>query len=142
MSPTKSNFKKDLPAISPQAMASFQEHSQQIINETVFRSLKREEEVVQHGEGAKEVLTAGLGFFTQNLEAAMSLGEVALLEDVLVWAKDRLPHDGVAMEHVLSRFKIYRGVVMEILPEEYAKEVIIYIDWMISYQKDIIGQRF
>lgn len=134
------SHKEDLPAISTEALESFRENSQLIIKETVHRSLKREKEVSQHGDQAEKLITSGLEFTTKMLEAAMSMGEIPLLEDELTWAKDRLPHDGVEMEHILSRFKIYRDVVGEKLPPEYATEVIGFIDWMIAHQKEIIDQ--
>jgi hypothetical protein len=133
--------KKDLPAISPEALESFRDNSPAIIKETVARSLKREEEVSQHGDQAEKLITSGLEFTTKMLEAAMSMGELPLLEDELTWAKDRLPHDGVEMEHLLTRFKIYRDVVKENLPPEYADEITDFIDWMITYQKEIIRQK-
>ncbi|AUB59743.1 MAG: hypothetical protein KO318_03290 [Methanobacterium sp.] len=139
MSDNKSNSaKNELPPISPEALSSFQENSASLIKETVSRSLKRDHEVVHHGEKAPELLTTGLEFTTKMLEAAMSMGEVALLEDELKWAKERLPHDGVKMEHVLHRFKIYRDVVQEILPSEYATEITAFMDWMINYQQAMI----
>lgn len=93
-----------------------------------------------HGEKATELLTTGLEFTTKMLEVALSMGEVALLEDELKWAQDRLPHDGVQMEHVLNRFKIYRQVINETLPSGYANEINTFIDWMISYLQDLMGQ--
>lgn len=94
--PTETSGKqeKELPMISKEALTSFQENKQKIIKETVNRSLKRQEEVEHHGQKAREILIAGLGFMTQNLEVAMTLGEVTFLHDQLNWARDRLPHDG------------------------------------------------
>lgn len=132
--------KNKLAPIYPEALESFQENRNIIIKETVSRSLKRDHEVDHHGEKAPELLTTGLEFTTKMLEAAMSMGEVALLEDELKWAQDRLPHDGVQMEHVLNRFKIYREVINETLPSGYANEINTFIDWMISYLQDLMGQ--
>jgi hypothetical protein len=133
--------KKYLPAISPEALASFKEKSPLIIKETVKRSLKRDKEVAHHGDQAEKLITSGLEFTTRMLEAAMGMGEISLLEDELSWAQDRLPHDGVEMEHVLSRFKIYRDVVKDTLPPEYAAEVNGFIEWMIVHQKEIIDEK-
>ncbi len=68
----------------------------------------------------------------------MTLGEVTFLEDQLNWARDRLPHDGVSMEHLLSRFKIYGEVVKETMSVEHSDEVIKFIDWMIAYQEELV----
>lgn len=129
-----------LPPISKEALASFQENRDAIIKETVSQSLKIDHEVEHHGEKAPQLLTTGLEFTTKMLEAAMITGEVVLLEDELKWAKDRLPHDGVQMEHVINRFEIYRGVVNETLPSDYASEIITFIDWMINYQRALISE--
>lgn len=141
MPDNKSNSAKNkLPPISPEALESFQENRDTLIKETVSRSLKRDHEVEHHGEKAPQLLTTGLEFTTKMMEAAMSMGEVVLLEDELKWAQDRLPHDGVQMEHVLNRFKIYRDVVNETLPSEYANEITTFIDWMINYQQALMKQ--
>lgn len=132
--------KNELPPISPEALESFQENRDTLIKETVSRSLKRDYEVEHHGEKAPQLLTTGLEFTTKMMGAAMSMGEVVLLEDELKWAQDRLPHDGVQMEHVLNRFKIYRDVVNETLPSEYANEITTFIDWMINYQQALMKQ--
>jgi hypothetical protein len=138
MSTKKSNFpKNELSPVSLVALTSFQENKDKIIKETVQRSLERVQEVAHHGEIAQELLTAGLDFTTKMIEAALSTGEVALLEDELEWAKDRLPHDGVEMEHVLNRLKIYRDVVNETLPSEYAHEINPFLNWMINYQQTL-----
>lgn len=141
MSDNKSNSaENEITPISPEALTSFQKNRDTLIKETVKRSLKRQNEVLQHGGKASELLTTGLEFTTKMLEAAMSMGEVALLEDELKWAQDRLPHDGVQMEHVFNRFKIYREVINETLPSGYANEINTFIDWMISYQHDLMEQ--
>ncbi len=138
---TKFNpVKKELPPISPGALVSFQDNSDTIIKETVSRSLKRDHEVEHHGENAQELLTTGMEFTTKMLEAAMSLGEIALLEDELLWAQDRLPNDGVQMEHVLNRFKIFGDVIKETMPSEYVNEIMAFIDWMINYQQALMEE--
>ncbi len=124
--------------VSPATLAAFRAAGPAIIRETVARSLARNEEVAHHGEQAERVIAAGLGFTTRMLDAVMAVGEIALLEDELLWARDRLPHDGVAPEHVLSRLKIYREVTIEMLPREQAAEVEPYLDWMIARQSEVI----
>lgn len=134
MSTGESNtLKKELPPISPGALASFQENKEILIKKTVHRSLQREHEVAHLGESAQDLLTAGMEFTTQMLEAAMSMGEVALLEDELAWAQDRLPHDGVEMEHILNRLKILCDVTRETLPPKQANEINEFIKWMIKH---------
>ncbi len=140
MSPNE-DLPEDLLAISPEALESFRENSQLIIKETVVRSLKREKEVSQHGDQAEKLIASELDFTTRMLDTAMSMGEIPLLDDELSWANDRLPHDGVEMEHILSRFKIYRDVVKETLAPEYADEVIGFIDWLIVHQKEIVEKK-
>jgi ferric-dicitrate binding protein FerR (iron transport regulator) len=124
--------------VSDEALASFRAASAEIIKETVSRSMARQDEVTQHGAQAQQLLTAGLEFTTRMLDAAMATGEIPMLEDELSWARDRLPHDGVAPEHVLSRLTIYRDVVSTLLPAHLAGEVTGYIDWMIARQRQLL----
>jgi hypothetical protein len=124
--------------VSPATLAAFHNASRSIIEETVARALKRRVEVVQHGDQAEQLISSGMEFTTRMLEAALMTGEIPILEDELLWAKDRLPHDGVALEHILSRLIIYREVIAEKLPEESAREVNRFIDWMITRQQELI----
>lgn len=127
-------------AVSAEALAAFRAASQSIVDRVVVRSLANQDEVVQHGEAAGPLITSGIRFTTQMLEAAMAVGEVALLEDQLAWATDRLPHDGVSSEHVLHRFRIYGEVVQELLPAKYWAEIMPFVDWLIARQQEIMRQ--
>ena len=123
--------------ITPEAMSAFQDNRQAIVREVVARSMAHENEVVQHGDEAERLIGSGIEFTTRMLEAAMAIGEVSLLEDQLVWAMDRLPHDRVAPEHVLHRFQIYAEVVRDLMPAEYAAEVTRFIEWMLARQQEL-----
>lgn len=120
--------------ISGEALESFKENSPEIIKNTVNRSLKREEEVNQHGKQARQILISGMEFTTKMLEAAMLTGEISLLEDVLIWAQDRLPHDQVTMDQVKVRLIIYREELIKIMPKKYSSKITPYIDYMISWR--------
>jgi hypothetical protein len=125
--------------VSAEALAAFRAASQSIVDRVVARSLAHRDDVVQHGEAAGPLITSGIRFTTQMLEAAMAVGEVALLEDQLAWALDRLPH-GVSPEHVLKRFRIYGEVVQELLPAQYAAEILPFVDWLIARQQAVMPQ--
>ena len=124
--------------VSPAALAAFRAASPEIIRETVSRSMAQADDVMQHGADAQKLLTAGLTFTTRMLDAAMSSAEIPMLEDELCWARDRLPHDGVAPEHVLSRLAIYRDVVCSLLPAQHAGEINGYVNWMIMRQRQLL----
>ncbi|MCK9151733.1 hypothetical protein [Methanobacterium alcaliphilum] len=121
--------------VSLETMNCFKKHAPEIIEKTVQISMKRKEEVIQHGNQAQKLLILGMQFTTKMLESALITGEISLLEDELKWAKDRLPHDDVTMKHVLVRLKIYRTQIMKTLPEECAIEIVPFIDWMIEWQE-------
>ncbi len=135
------NKTNDVVAISSEALKEFQEATPKIIAETVSRSLKCKEDISQHGGDAEKIITSGIEFTSKMLESAMVMGEIPLLEDELSWAKDRLSHDGVEMEHVLKRFKIYKDVINEILSKESAIEVNHFINWMINHQTKIMQRK-
>jgi hypothetical protein len=105
----------------------------------VARSLERHAEVSQHGEQAERLITAGIEFTTQTLEAVLQLGDPTLMEFQLTWARDRLPHDGVAPAHLLARLRIYAQVVAEMLTAEQAREVNPYLNWMIERQQELMA---
>ncbi len=126
------------PSVSPDALSAFRDAREAIIREVVARSLAREEEVVHHGDEAERLIASGIEFTTRMLDAAMAVGEVSLLEDQLVWAMDRLPHEQVSPDHVLHRFQIYAEAVRELLPGEYAAQVNRFLEWMIVRQQELV----
>ena len=120
--------------LSTKALSAFRSAQGDIAREVVRRCLTRTEQVAHHGDDAQDLLTKGMDFVMRMLDSAMAVGEVALLEDELAWARQRLPHDGVSAEHVLTRFQILGQVVSEMLPDEAAAEVIPYLDWLVERQ--------
>lgn len=125
--------------VSNEAVAAFRIGMPDIVAETVRRSLDTTP-VAQHGEKAPELLKAGLEFTTNGLHVAMLYGTVDLLAEQMNWAMERLPHDGVATEHVLARLEILRDVVAELLPADHARDALAYVDWMIAEQRRLMGQ--
>ena len=90
------------------------------------------------GDRAEGIVKTGLGFTTRMLQAAMCVGEVALLADEMTWAKDRLPHDGVSMQLVLANLQLMRTVISEMLDPAHAREVLEYVDWMIETTRPMV----
>lgn len=127
--------------LTPAALDAFRQARPEIIRRVVARSMEHEDQVAHHGQEAQRLLTSGIEFTTRMLDSAMTVGHGALLEDQMTWAQDRLPHDGVEPEHLLTRFKIYEDVVGELLPAEVAAQVNAYLQWMIARQKELLGER-
>ncbi len=124
-------------AISEDALNAFRENQETIIDDTVERALAKREDVEHHGPDAERVIRAGLEYTSRMLDAVLTTGEAALMEQQLRWAQSRLPHDGVQPEHILSRLRIYRAVVQEVLPEKHAGEITRVLDWMIERHQEI-----
>jgi hypothetical protein len=120
-------------------LAAYRAATPTIIEETVARAVTRRHEVAHHGDRAAALIRTGMEFTTRMMGTAMAMGETSLLEDQLTWARDRLPHDGVEREHILSRFQIFRDVVQETLEPEHAAEVVPFIEWMMARQADIVA---
>jgi hypothetical protein len=127
--------------VSAQALAAFRENKEAINREVVARSLARTEETAHHGAEAERLITSGIEFTTRMLDSAMAVGEIALLEDQLTWAMERLPHDGVVPRFVLNRLEIYREVVEACLPAPYASEVGRVVGWMTDRQQELVQAR-
>jgi hypothetical protein len=115
--------------------------SPRIVAETAIRALARKEEVAHHGAEVSRLITSGIEFTVRVLDAAMAAGESALLEDELRWSLDRLPHDGVLTEHVLSRFALLREVVKERMPPDHTAEVVEVIQWMERRLRELAAAR-
>ena len=128
-------------SVSKTALEAFRGASSQITAETSLRALARREEVAHHGADALRLISSGIEFTVRMLDAAMAAGESALLEDELRWALDRLPHDGVSAEHMLSRFALLREVVKERLSPSAASEVALVIDWMEQRLRELSAER-
>lgn len=128
----------EIKPISPQAMHSFQNEKNHIIKKAVEQSMERSEEIIHHGNNAKQILSSGYTFTMEMLEAAMLVGELDLLKDQMNWAQKRLPHDGVYPSHIFNRLKILDAVISQIIPYEYTTEIHPYLQWMIDEQKKVL----
>jgi Asp-tRNA(Asn)/Glu-tRNA(Gln) amidotransferase C subunit len=131
----------ELKPVSPQALTAFKKRRLQIMQAAVTQSMEELDKVNQHGDQAEALLTAGIDFTTQALEISMQLHNVEMLEYQLQWAWDRLPHDGVQPDHILSRFKILAQVIESILTAEDAREVTPFVKWLIKRQNELIQER-
>ena len=129
---------KDLPVLSPETLAEFEANRAQIVNEVVERSMQRPDEVAQHGSRARQLLTAGLGYTTEALGVAMRLHDCELLFIQVRWANERLPHDGVAPQHMLARFQILADVVRATLAPADAAAVNQYVDALIAFEQAFV----
>ena len=128
---------EDFPPVSPEALKSFKENSPRIIKKTVdalMSILKK----IESDEMSRELLNRGLEFPTRILESAMLVGEISILDDQLSWACDRLPHDGVTLENILLMLELYQKEIKKTLKNEHNSQIIPYVDWMITWQKEYI----
>ncbi len=128
----------DFPEVSAGTLARFEANRTLIVSEVVERSMRRQEEVVQHGEKARQAVTTGLDFTTKALGIAMQLHNGEMLKQQLVWGADRLPHDGVALQHILTRFRILEDVIRDTLAPADAEAVNHYADYMIELQEEFM----
>lgn len=127
--------------ISQEALHAFHNHEEEIISKVVLRSMQQVNEIAHHGQEAQRLISSGIRFTTKMLDAAMTTGEIALLEDQLTWAMDRLTHEGVKPEHLLHRLQIYADVVQETLPEHQAEEINQFVKWMVRRQQELMNQK-
>lgn len=121
--------------VSEAALAAFRARQDDINRQVVARALAQQDEVAHHGPEAAQIMTAGIAFMTQMLDAALQFNDTAALGFQLDWANERLPHDGVAAEHLLHRFQMYADVVADLLPAGHAAEINQYLDWMCAQQR-------
>jgi hypothetical protein len=138
---------KPLPQVSSQALAAFRDARPAIVQETVARVLAQEERMVGHERAlsvskgkvqAKHMFTAGLDFVLKMLDTVMSLDEPAIIDDQLAWVKQRLPHDGVRPKHIVVLFQILAEVLSDLLPDEYAEQVVPFVQWMLARQRKLM----
>ncbi len=127
------------PPASPAAVAAFEHACPEIERAVVALALRFPAEVAQHGPAAPQVLSAGLGFLSQMLLAALTVNDVGLLAYQLQWAKDRLPHDGVQPAHLLHRLNLYASAVEAHLPPALAAEINGYVHWLIAEQTRLMA---
>lgn len=124
-------------AISNSTLQLFKDNKKLIESDVIERSLKDKDKIQQHGKEAKEVITSGIHFTTEILESAMSTGEMTLLKDQIEWAQVRLVHDHVLPSHIICRLNYYKDSVLKHLPKENANEIFAYLEWMVTYLKDL-----
>lgn len=122
----------DMLPISDEALDAFKEAHDDIVGETVRRSMLIREHVAHHEDQASRLIASGLNFTVNMLEAAMISGRIELLEDQMKWAMERLPHDGVLPEHIAKRLELMADVIKEKLDPGHSSQIAPYLEWMIS----------
>jgi hypothetical protein len=122
----------DIAPVSHNTLEAFKLEMPLIQKEVVRRSLEREDEIEHHGQEAERIMEAGVGFVTRMLEAAMTVGGTSLLDDQAAWARNRLPHEGVRMQHIINRLTIYSDVVGEMMSSQQVEEIVPYIEHLKS----------
>jgi uncharacterized protein (DUF2267 family) len=135
--------------LSPQALAAFRNARPAIIQETVTRVLAREEQMIEYKQAlsasqgsaqAKHMFTAGLDFVLKTLDTVMNLEEPDIIDDQLIWVKRRLPHDGVRPEQVALLLQVLTEVLRDLLPNEYADQVVPFAQRMLSRQRQLMQE--
>jgi hypothetical protein len=127
-----------LNSVSSEALDAFTIVQNEIIQETVERSMEHTEEISQHGDRAHELLTSGMSFTVQMLVSAMQTGEPNLLDDQAKWASQRLPHDQVFPDQIIKRLVRMEEVVNEKMTESHANEITQYVQYLINRIKEYV----
>jgi len=126
--------------VSENAMNAYKNALPAITTKAVKKSMQNKDETEQHGKDAENLLKSGFDFTAQMLESVMQVGDVALLEDQLLWAQSHLVHEKVMPVHILHRFQIYAQVVQEEMDEKYSDEIMPYLNWMIKKLESLISK--
>jgi hypothetical protein len=65
----------------------------------------------------------------------MQFSDTEVIGQQIAWGMERLPHDGVAPDHVLHRFQILAETISTLLPAPHAQAANQYLYWMITEQQ-------
>ncbi len=125
--------------VSKSALTEYRKLLGQIIEEVVD-SIVQDRNLEGDGRDQIDLLPAGFEFTLKMLDGAASVGDLALLEDQLQWAVQRLPHQGILPEHLLNRFQLLEIIMEEVLSEGTWTEFHPYIQWMIARQRQLVDQ--
>ncbi len=128
----------ELAPVPAAALQAFKAKSDEIIRAVVAQSMEHTDQVAAHGDQAERLLVAGMRYTTLGLQTAIFLRNTTLLDLQLTWAADRLRHDGVLPEHILTSLEIYAEVVERLLPAEQAQAINQYVRWMIDRQRELV----
>jgi hypothetical protein len=124
--------------VSSQALAAFKKQHLQIVLAVTGRILAEPGAFDHLGDRAEKTIMAGVEFATMDLETVLLLGEPALLDQQILWAHDRLSHDGISPRQMLKSLETYVAVVAELLPAPLAQEVNSLVQRMIDQQRSLL----
>jgi len=125
--------------VSQSALTEYRKLLSQIIEEVV-ESVYQDSTRARDGRAQIDLLPAGFEFTLKMLDGAASVGDLALLEDQLQWAVQRLPHQGILPEHLYKRFQLLETIMEEVLSEGTWSEFHPYIQWMIARQGQLVDE--
>lgn len=118
------------------AAQTLKDLEQEIIEEAVDQSMQYKSEVAHHGSDARHIIEQGFRFTHKMLISSVSTGQKNILEDQADWAVNRLPHDKVQLPNLIARLRRYRQTIINRLPEDQAKQVIPFLDVLITRIQD------
>ena len=130
---------EELLPITAHAMSSFLQQKDTIIKNAVDEAVRYEDDMPYDSMKKETIIRYGFEYTTRMLEAVMAVGEIALFEDQITWAQDRLPHDGVQSKNILRLFKIYSKHISTSLSEQDASEIQPYMSWLIKRQEQLMS---
>ena len=110
----------------------------EIVRQVVERSLQQEEMVHPPSEKERQLMTGGLDFTTLALAAAMQVNNIEILKQQLAWSNDRLPHDGVRPEQVLTRLRRLMDVIRDTLAPADSAAVNQYVGFLVGLQEEFL----
>lgn len=126
----------DFKPVTERTVIELQEKIPEILHEAVKLSMTHKEEIEHHGVKARQLITSGYEFTLKMLLAAMETGDRILLDDQAKWAVNRLPHDGIAIPHLIKRVDRLLNVVQKKSSDDQVDEVKPYFKFLIERIKE------
>ena len=125
----------NLPTVSPDVIKAFGKKRYALVQKAVAKILDYQDWQPILGPNAEDILTSGMSFTAETMEAIMAMSSPAIIDQQVSWGKDYLTGVGITADMVLKNMEILAEVTAETFPENTYPGLVNWMQIMIEKQR-------
>jgi len=130
----------NLPTVSPDVIKAFGKNRFALVQKAVAKILEYQDWQSILGPKAEDILTSGMSFTAETMEAIMAMSSPEIIDQQVSWGKDYLTGVGITADMVLKNMEILAEVTTETFPEDKYAGLANWMKIMIAKQRKALDE--
>ncbi len=130
----------NLPTVSPDVIKAFGKNRFALVQKAVAKILDYQDWQSVLGPRAEDILTSGMSFTAETMEAIMAMSSPEIIDQQVSWGKDYLTGVGITADMVLKNMEILAEVTTETFPEDKYAGLANWMKIMIAKQRKALEE--